>query len=192
MLKLIQINPSSQSMKYRSFSIIKTPTKALLCLMIALIHINTFAQESQSTKEISHSVYFTANTGLEDSSFSELILKQINEESQNDQEASVVVVGNITPKGGYPPKKKDRKETEEFLKERLMKPLEGFNGNIIYNPGVNEWNEEGHQNIDDMESFLQDNSEAEFWPNDGCPIEGEDLNDDVRWVMVDSQWFRKY
>lgn len=176
-------------MKYLSFSRIKTLNKALLCLMMVLIFINSPAQNNQSNKDISHSIYFTANTGLENPLNSDLILKQINEASQNDQEASVVVVGNITPKGGYPPKNKDRKETEDFLEESLMKPLEGFNGNIIYTPGVNEWNEEGHQNIDDMESFLQDNSEAEFWPNDGCPIEGEDLNDDVRLVMVDSQWF---
>ncbi|WP_157893274.1 metallophosphoesterase family protein [Salegentibacter sediminis] len=176
-------------MKNRFFRITKTPGKALLCHVMVLFFINSSAQEIQNNKKISHSVYFTANTGIDDSHSSGLILKQINEASQSDKEASVVIVGNITPKGGYPPKKKDRKETEDFLKERLMKPLEGFNGNIIYTPGVNEWNKEGHQNLDDMESFLQDNSEAEFWPNDGCPIEGEDLNDDVRLVMVDSQWF---
>ncbi|MGY5849221.1 metallophosphatase [Salegentibacter sp. F14] len=149
----------------------------------------TYSQENQTNNEISHSIYFTANTGLEDSSSTALILNQINEASQSDLEASVVILGNITPKGGYPPKKSERKKTEDYLKNRLMKPLEGFNGNIIYNPGVNEWNKEGHQNIDDLESFLQDNSQAEFWPNDGCPIEGEDLNDDVRLTMVDSQWF---
>ncbi|WP_372918877.1 metallophosphatase [Salegentibacter sp.] len=176
-------------MKYRSFSTTRTASKVLLFTMLTLVLMNSYGQENQSAKEISHSIYFTANTGLDDSSSSELILKQINKASQNDQNASVVVMGNITPKGGYPAKKKDRKEVEGFLSERLMEPLEGFNGKIIYNPGVNEWNKEGHQNLDDLESFLQDNSEAKFWPNDGCPIEAKDLSDDVRLVMVDSQWF---
>lgn len=167
------------------------PTESILrlsgLLFFLIFSIQTQAQENG--KEIIHSIYFTANTGLDDSEISKRILTQINEASQNDAEASVVVMGNITPKGGYPPKKEDRKKVEDYLKQNLMTPLEGFNGNIIYNPGRNEWNKEGHQNIDDLESFLQDESEAEFWPNDGCPIEGEDLNDDVRLVMVDSQWF---
>eukprot|EP01093_Parvamoeba_rugata_P013099 TRINITY_DN3967_c0_g1_i1.p1 TRINITY_DN3967_c0_g1~~TRINITY_DN3967_c0_g1_i1.p1 ORF type:complete len:386 (-),score=99.35 TRINITY_DN3967_c0_g1_i1:22-1023(-) len=64
-----------------------------------------------------------------------------------------------------------------------------FNGNVILTPGENEWVKDAPQSIDDLESFLQDNSKAKFWPNDGCPIERETINDDVVLEMVDSQWY---
>ncbi|MFD1094678.1 metallophosphatase [Salegentibacter chungangensis] len=149
----------------------------------------SFGQNTNEDKEISHTIYVTANTGLDKKSVSTRILQQINEASQEDRDASVVLIGNITPKQGYPNEGEGRKEVENYLSENLMKPLEGFNGNIIYNPGVNEWKAKGHESIDDLESFLQDNSDSEFWPSDGCPIEGENLSDNVELVMVDSQWF---
>lgn len=154
-----------------------------------ILLISSSSVWSQGEKEISHSIYFTANSGLDTSEVSRRILKQINVASQTDEETSVVIMGNLTPKGGYPAKKKERKKVEEFLSRNLLEPLEGFNGKIILNPGRNEWNMEGHQNIDDLESFLQDNSEAKFWPNDGCALKRKDLNDKVTLVMVDSQWF---
>ncbi|WAC03367.1 hypothetical protein N7U66_07490 [Lacinutrix neustonica] len=83
----------------------------------------------------------------------------------------------------------DRKKEEAFLKAHVLEPLSEFNGQVIFIPGQNEWNKGGHKNIDDLESYLQDNSDAKFWPNDGCPIERESLSDNVELVMVDTQWY---
>ncbi|WP_373059596.1 metallophosphatase [Zunongwangia sp. H14] len=139
-------------------------------------------------KEISHVLYFTANTGLKNSK-SDLIFDQIVKASQQDKKASLVILGNITKKG-FPKDEEKREAVKRTLKEELLQPLANFNGNVIFNPGTNEWREGGGQeNLDDMESFLQDNSKAEFWPNDGCPIESETLTDEVELMMVDSQWF---
>lgn len=153
---------------------------------------NLLAQAKKtSTREVSKQIYFTANTGYKNDETSQKVLDAIVKSSQNDEEAVLIVLGNITPKGGFPDKddKAKRKHAEEYLKKNLLSPLENFNGQIIYGPGVNEWNYEGHENIDDLESYLQDNLESDFWPNDGCALESEELSDEIELLMVDSQWF---
>ncbi|RXG27516.1 BamA/TamA family outer membrane protein [Leeuwenhoekiella palythoae] len=156
-----------------------------LLMVLVLPALQTFAQD----KEVEQTFYFTGNTGYAPNATTTSVLEAITTMSQKDAKATFVAIGNITQQG-YPPKKKDRKEVETFLQQELMEPLEAFNGNVILMPGKNEWNKNGHENLDDLESFIQDNSEIEFWPNDGCPREIENLDmDNVELLMIDSQWF---
>jgi len=151
-----------------------------------------FAQDKNLTqgKEVAHTFYITANTGNDKTNkVSQEVLNQINIASQKDDNATLLIVGNITTEKGYPSKDKAQEQTEAFLTKNLLTPINKFNGNVIFTPGKNEWNKKGHKSIDDLESFLQDNSKAKFWPNDGCPIEGEEINDDVALIMIDSQWY---
>lgn len=169
---------------FKNFSSsIKSAT--LFCVAIVGFQLTLQAQE----KKVEQVFYFTGNTELETGNPTQSVLKAITNMSQNDEEATFVALGNIT-KDGFSPNKKDRKATEDLLQKSLMQPLKNFNGNIIFMPGKNEWNANGHENIDDMESFIQDNSKVKFWPNDGCATEIEDLDmDNVELLMVDSQWF---
>ncbi|WP_028376193.1 ShlB/FhaC/HecB family hemolysin secretion/activation protein [Leeuwenhoekiella sp. MAR_2009_132] len=160
--------------------------KAYLFLaLILLISQFGFAQK----QEIEQVFYFTGNTELQTGNPTQSVLQAINAMSKSDKNATFVALGNIT-KDGYPPKKSDQKKTEELLEKSIMQPLSDFNGNVIFMPGENEWNKNGHENIDDMESFIQDHSKVKFWPNDGCPREIEDLGmKNTELLMIDSQWF---
>jgi len=165
--------------------------KKLLFILIILLANSTFAQvvRSSENKEISRAFYITANTGVDDSDISQQILKQITIASQKDEAATALIVGNLTREHGYQKNHEKRKEEEEYLQKNLLQPLKDFNGDIIFTPGENEWNKKGHKALDDLESFLQDNSKAKFWPNDGCALESENINDDIAMIMIDSQWF---
>ncbi len=146
-----------------------------------------FGQDSIfQNKKISHSFYITANTG--DSEKTE-VLEAIATASGNDKTSSVLLLGNATEKNGYPEEEHQRERSEEFLRKDLLQPLKDFKGKIFLTPGENEWNPDAPQSIDDLESFLQDNSNSEFWPDDGCPVENESINDLIELVSVDSQWF---
>lgn len=161
----------------------------LSCIMMFSL---SFAQETKPTesKEVAQSFYITANTGLdEENKSSQEVLNEIIRSSQSDEKATLLIVGNITNDKGYPSKDKVQEKTEAYLKQRLLTPIDKFNGKVIITPGVNEWNKKGHKSLDDMESFLQDNSKAKFWPNDGCGIENEVINDNVALIMIDSQWY---
>ena len=150
---------------------------------------NAIAQDTTANSEISKTIYLTANLGKEKNSKSAEVLKAIVEASKKDADAAFVALGNTTRKNGFPKDKRKRESEKKFLEQNVMEPLADFNGQVIYIPGKNEWNNGGHDNIDDLESYLQDNSKGKFWPNDGCPIERETLSDEVELVMVDSQWY---
>ncbi|MBW2962837.1 metallophosphatase [Mesonia aestuariivivens] len=164
--------------------------KWLFTLVVLGSYISVSAQ-TENDKEISKTLFITANTGFNKNSASKEVLNAITKASQDATNASFLLVGNLTPKGGFPQRgeEKKRDEVKKYLTEELLNPLKDFNGKLILGPGVNEWNKTGHENIDDMESFLQDNSNSDFWPNDGCASKSKTLNDDVELVMVDSQWF---
>ncbi len=169
-------------------------TKSTSVLQFLLLNFLFFISASllcaqENSKEISKSIYLTSNLGAEGNSNSVNILKAIVAASKKDADAAFVALGNTTREIGYPKNSEERKEEESFLSSQVLEPLSGFNGQVIFIPGKNEWNKGGHKNIDDLESFLQDNSEAKFWPNDGCPLERETLSDNVELVMVDTQWY---
>lgn len=174
-------------------SLLRNNNFFLLTLSISFLWLSTTSAQAQTDAEknqrLAHSVYITANTASRSNETNEKILKEIVEASQKGDSSSLVIVGNIVPKNGYPNKDNGRDQMEQDLQTNLLNQLDNFKGNIIFTPGYNEWQADAPDNIDDLESFLQDNSRAEFWPNDGCPIESESLSDDLQLIMIDSQWF---
>lgn len=141
----------------------------------------------QATKEVSHSFYITSNIGNVPFEDADKILSEINKNSQKDPSTTLLLLGNVTEQG-YLEKKGKRKHIKVDL-QKLMDTWNGFNGKIILTPGENEWKKSAPQSIDDLESFLQNQEKVDFWPNDGCPLEREDINDEIVLEIVDSQWF---
>ena len=169
---------------------IKSNSVLHFLVFIFLFYISASLLNAQeNTKEISKSIYLTSQLGTEQNSNSEAILKAIVDASKIDENAVLLALGNTTRSNGYPKNSEERKREELFLSSKVLMPLSDFNGQVIFIPGKNEWNTGGHRTIDDLESFLQDNSNAKFWPNDGCPLERETLSDEVELVMVDTQWY---
>ncbi|HAI43313.1 MAG TPA: metallophosphatase, partial [Maribacter sp.] len=148
----------------------------------------TEPENSNSKKEVSHSFYITSNVGNVPFNEAQKNLEQINNASVNDNEATLLLIGNVLDKDGFSSHDDEQNEVKNNL-QPLMNLWDNFNGNVILTPGENEWLKDAPQSIDDLESFLQDNSKAKFWPNDGCPLEKETINNEVVLEMVDSQWF---
>lgn len=168
-------------------------SKSLKTLLIILI-FGTFpkvcSQESTpDSLEVSHIFYILSNTGPGTEMSTPEILDAVSKASKKDKTASLLLLGNITAKSGYPAQEQERMAAEKFLRNHLLKPLENFNGNIIFTPGENEWSSAAPQSLDDLESFLQQNSKREFVPDDGCPVEEIEISEEVVLITVDSQWF---
>ena len=124
----------------------------LKAFLSAFLLLSTLLVSAQEGREISKSLYFTSHVGNSVGENSQSILSAIVKASQKDKEAVFISLGNNTREDGYPKNSSKREAEENFLTNNLLTPLSGFNGQIIYIPGTNEWNKGGHKNIDDLES----------------------------------------
>jgi len=144
----------------------------------------------ETPRTLEGTYYVAGNIGNDLTGEGKMLLETIVKASKNDKEATLLVPGNFLPSIGFPANKEERETQKEFLKTNLLDAVQEFNGKVIFTPGRNEWTKAGQNSIDDLESFLQDNqSNVEVWPDDGCPLEQEDITDELILVTVDTQWY---
>ncbi len=82
------------------FTQIKENPKFLLIFSSILFFFTFSAFAQEKDQEVSKTIYFTANTGLEKESKTDEILSEIVKSSQQDNDAAIVVIGNITREDG--------------------------------------------------------------------------------------------
>ncbi|NAS31925.1 metallophosphatase [Flavobacteriaceae bacterium R38] len=144
----------------------------LLGLCLLLMSLISYGQE------IEKSIFITANT-KDDINLN--VLKDITTLSKNNNNATLLILGNVTTAF----KKKD----DHSLLTSQLKLIQDFNGDVFVSPGHSEWDFEGHRSIQNLEDFIQKNSKASYFPDEGCPIKVKDLSDNAVLISLDSQWF---
>jgi hypothetical protein len=149
------------------------PTKISILSILLLVSCFAIGQQLET------SVFVTANTGTTDNNS---VLSQISNEAKTLDNSKLLILGNTVSKEGF---SKDAKTNVTAQ----LETLKTFKGNIIFTPGHHEWANNGHRGVRDLEKFIQKNSDAKFYPNDGCPIKKKELTDNVVLITIDSQWY---
>lgn len=92
--------------------------------------------------------------------------------------------------GNYTKPKATKKENEEILK-RGLEIINDFKGKTIFVPGSYEWESKNTKNIEWVEDYLKDNEikNVKVEPNNVCPLEYKEINDDLAIIYVDSNWY---
>jgi hypothetical protein len=144
--------------------------------LISILLVGFFANGQQ---QVETSIFVTANTSTTNKLS---VLNQISEESKTTENSKLLILGNIVSKTGF------SNDSKANIKSQLA-VLASFKGDLIFTPGFNEWATNGNKGVRDLESFIQKNSDAKFYPNDGCPIKKNKLTDDVVLITIDSQWY---
>ncbi len=153
-----------------------TQSKIILIPLILFSVLSIIGQEN----EIETSIFITANTSED---IDQDILKNIVSSANQEQNATLLIVGNTADPIGI---------KENSVKTTVGKQLDvisDFNGEIVFIPGYNEWKAKGYKNVKSLEKFIQGNSSAKYYPDDGCPIKKKEISKNVVLIAVDSQWF---
>ncbi|GAA4272763.1 metallophosphatase [Aquimarina gracilis] len=148
-----------------------------LKLILLLIILSRGVLHAQ---EIEASIFITANTN-ENSGLD--ILEKIQSSSVDAQNATLLIVGNTIES------KSIKKRASKTSLGMQLDAISDFNGEIIFTPGTNEWKISGYKNVKRIEKFIQENSRAKYYPDDGCPIKKKDISENVVLIAIDSQWF---
>lgn len=127
------------------------------------------------SQEIEKSIFITANTGDTQNTW---VLSQIAEDAETAQNPMLLVLGNAVPKESF----------KKVIGQQLQ-ILKALKKEIVLIPGNNEWNENGFKGVRDIEKYIQKNSKAKFYPNDGEPIKKIDISENIVLITIDSQWF---
>ncbi len=139
-----------------------------------------FLAQQGYTQDIEKSIFITANTGNTDN---QDILNQIIKDAQRINASTLLILGNAITKEGF-----SNTNAETAISTQLN-TVSTFNGEVIYTPGHNEWANKGHKGVRNLEKFIQNNSNAKFYPDEGCPIKKKDISENVVLITIDSQWY---
>ncbi|WP_298544548.1 metallophosphatase [uncultured Aquimarina sp.] len=147
---------------------------------LILIILFLFSIKSINAQEIETSIFITANTSEDEN---QSILRNIESISNQTKNATLLIVGNTADP------KSIKKGSSKTSVGKQLDIIADFNGEIIFTPGYNEWKSAGYKNVRGIEKFIQKNSKAKYYPDDGCPIKKKDISKNVVLVAIDSQWY---
>lgn len=146
--------------------------------------------ESSSLEEIDKSFYLIGNAGTSGKASKTMQSLGNYIAENNSKDSYVLFMGNsFYPQGMQKGKDKLNDEASMAMKEQLD-ALKDFKGKIVVLPGNLEW-KGGVDGLELAEDFLKDKLDGEdiLQPNNGCPIEGIDVNDDIFLLALDTQWY---
>ena len=72
-----------------------------------------------------------------------------------------------------------------------VKLAQGFPGQFIMIPGDREWHDKSPGDIEDLEDKIEEifGQDNQFLPENACPLEEVDVDDNTHIIVVDSQWY---
>ena len=147
-----------------------------------------------TTKTISHTFYLIGDAGLSPMGGMNPALKLFKKRlDQAEKNSTAIFLGdNIYPAGM--PDKKVAKGEYQAAKNNLdaqLNTLEDFHGKPIFIPGNHDWYNEGLKGLARQEDYIKKklDSKKVFFPEDGCPIQKIDVNDDVVIIAIDTEWY---
>ncbi len=146
---------------------------------------NISTAPESTNKEVLHTFFIAGGMGnMDENSNPEVqnLLKSYLE--QADKNSSLLFTGDYTYADG------DKKSNEELLKKELDL-IKGYKGKTVFIPGKYEWSSGNTKDIEWVEDYLKDNKieDVKVEPNNVCPLEYKEINDDLAVIYVDSNWF---
>ena len=150
--------------------------------------------DTPSTKEVVHTFYLIGDAGLSPMGGMNDALKIFKAQlDAADKNSTAIFLGdNIYPAGLPDPK--DSTAAYIDAKNDLdaqLKTLENFKGKPLFIPGNHDWYTEGLVGLEREQKYVQKalDSKKVFFPEDGCPIETIEVNDDIVIIVLDTEWY---
>ena len=152
------------------------------------------AVDVATTKEVTHTFYLIGDAGLSPMDGMNDALKIFKKKlDKADKNSTAIFLGdNIYPAGLPDPVD----STAAYFKAKndldaQLKTLQDFKGKPLFVPGNHDWYTEGLIGLEREQKYIQKqlDSKKVFFPEDGCPIETIDVNDDVVIIAIDTEWY---
>lgn len=152
------------------------------------------ANENPQEKEVEHTFYLIGDAGKSPMGDLNPTLKAFKKvlDQANTNSTAIFLGDNIYPAGL--PDKKDSTiaylEAKNHLDAQLS-TLEHYKGQKLFIPGNHDWYTDGLKGLKREEKHVEDvlDDKDAFQPENGCPIEEIEVNDNILVVAIDTEWY---
>lgn len=147
-----------------------------------------------TNKEIEHTFYLIGDAGKSPINGMNPVLKSFKKRiDKADKNSSVFFLGdNIYPAGMPDPK--DSTQAYLVAKSHLdaqLNTLKNYKGKPLFIPGNHDWYTEGLVGLEREQKYIQEalDSKDVFLPEDGCPLETIEVNENLIVIAIDTEWY---
>lgn len=140
---------------------------------------------------IAHRFYLIGDAGYANGQVENKLFKQIKDSLDRESNPTTVLFlgDNIYPKG-LPKKSSKKRQRAEFLLQSQIDVVKDRNIRHIFIPGNHDWYNDGLKGLKRQERFVEDQlGKNSFLPQNGCPIEKENISEDIVLILIDAQWY---
>lgn len=149
------------------------------------------APKAPPLEAVDHSFFLLGNAGNKDENATPTLNALSNYvENHDSKDSYVLFLGNSFYPEGLPPKNEDLLRKGKNSMRKQLDAIKNFKGKVVVLPGNLDW-KGGVDGLELEEDFLKErfNGENILQPNNGCPLDGIDVSDDIFLLTVDTQWF---
>uniref|UniRef100_UPI00261862AF metallophosphoesterase n=1 Tax=uncultured Chryseobacterium sp. TaxID=259322 RepID=UPI00261862AF len=152
--------------------------------------LKTIQQKEKSTED-SFQLFLVGDAGNADEPQAQQTLNFLKNklDSANKNSMLIFLGDNIYPVGM--PKVSDKEYQLARIKmENQLKITKNFEGKTLVIPGNHDWYH-GLEGLKAQENFVEEylNQKKVFLPQNGCPIDDINLNDNIKLIVVDTEWY---
>lgn len=142
-------------------------------------------------KEIVHSFFLIGDGGNSPLGTKSPALQDLQKHlEQASKNSTVLFLGDNIYPAGLPKKNHAQREFAEHQLNVQTSSVENFKGRSIFIPGNHDWYSNGLNGLKRQEKYIEDKiGKNTFLPENGCPIEKIDIEDDIVLIVIDSQWY---
>ena len=149
---------------------------------------------SSENKEVDHTFYLIGDAGMSpDGGLNPTLLKFKSTLDKADKNSTVLFLGDNIYPAGFVDKNDDPEanaRSKHYLDAQLA-TLESFQGKVMFIPGNHDWYSNGLEGLEREEKYLQKAlvNKNVFKPENGCPIEDMEINDNILVIAIDTEWY---
>ena len=144
----------------------------------------------KTNSKVLHSFYLIGDAGNSELYKRDSALSYLSQEILKAKENSTLIFlgDNVYPKGIPNKKNKGYKLANHRLKVQID-IAKNFPGKSLFIPGNHDWYS-GLQGLKDQEKLVEDAiGKKSFEPDNGCPLEKIEVNDEINIIVVDTHWY---
>lgn len=152
--------------------------------------VDAAAEKNRQPEPTAHRFFLIGDAGNADEAAAQKTLSLLKDRlDASDSASTLLFLGDNIYPNGMPSKKSAKREAAELKLQQQINITKDFKGKTFFIPGNHDWYS-GLKGLNEQQEFvISQLGKNSFLPLNGCSIDSKKINNDIRLILIDSQWF---